>query len=454
MRKSELSQYVYALLDANRQRGILVQEVFPPVTSADSKSRFGGLPLLPEGVAWPTSNDGSALHFMAQIYLSELPKNDWLPSKGMLLFFGRLDGEMIWEDYATTGDACRVIFTENEPTAPAHSGLMSAPVSVPAMRFDDNFYPSIVARTIVEGSVPSNQVPLCPVVFAPIDTWSEYPLWLPGTNPNEDVKENEVDLEASIFKAYEIVHAKFRLSMMQQALRERRAFPVFSPTTFEIGHYWVNDEAHSRTYIAAARRRSEFPHFVIDLRFALKIWTEHIKELTESLRENQSTAPSSKITDQLKVVLEQVEKLSSELKGVPAFSLLAEDIKELSWRIFYAGCQNGIYTHNLQVMIQSSMAMTMMCLPDGCLEEVPASYLTYANERFFNSGSFNQILGYVKSSQSLFGLHKDNILLISLRHNRMMGFDFGDVGECTFWIDKNALAQRDFSEVFGFIQGG
>jgi uncharacterized protein YwqG len=454
MRTSELSQYVYALLDANRQRGILVQEVFPPVTSPDSKSRFGGLPLLPGGVAWPTSNDGTALHFMAQIYLSELPKNDWLPSKGTLLFFGRLDGEMIWEDYATAGDACRVIFTESEPAAPADSDLTSVPVTVPAMGFDDHFYSTMVARTIVEGSVPSNQVPFCPVVFAPIDTWSEYPLWLPITNPNEEVKEDEVDLEASVFKAYEKLHANFRLSMMQQALRERRAFPVFPPTTFEIDSYWTNDEAYSQSFIGAARRTSEFPRYVIDLRFAVKIWTEYIKELIKNPRENQSIAAQSKITDQLKIVLEQIEKLFSELRGAPAFSSLTEDIKDRSWRIFYVGCKNGIYAHNLQDMIRSSMAMSMMCLSDRCLEEVPASYLTYANERFFRSGGFNQILGYVKSSQSLYGLHKDNILLISLRHNAMMGFNFGDVGECTFWIDKNALAQRDFSKVFGFIQGG
>jgi hypothetical protein len=285
------------------------------------------------------------------------------------------------------------------------------------MGFDDNFYPTMVMRTIVEGSVPSNEVPLCPVVFAPIDTWSEYPLWLPSANPNEDVKGDDVDLEASVFKAYENVHAKFRLSMMQQALRERRAFPVFTPTTFEIGSYWTDDEANSRLFIGAARRTSEFPRYVIDLRFAVKIWTKYINELIKNPRENQSINAPSKTIDQLNIVLQQIEKLFFKLRGVPAFSLLDEDIKERAWRIFYVGCKNGIYSHNLQSMIQSSMAMTTMCLPERCLEEVPASYLTYANERFFDPGGFNQILGFVKSSQSLYGLHKDNILLLSLRND-------------------------------------
>lgn len=75
-------------------------------------SRFGGLPDLPPGVAWP-ARDGVPMEFVAQIRLADVaahdPEND-LPHSGSLLFFYNSQ----WEAYDMSDefDCCRVIFVD------------------------------------------------------------------------------------------------------------------------------------------------------------------------------------------------------------------------------------------------------------------------------------------------------------------------------------------------------
>ncbi len=80
-------------------------------------SRFGGLPDLPVGVAWPNCEAGP-IPFLAQVNLSELPSSpgrELLPERGLLSFFyGNPDGEFHFpddEDGVTGGTV--VLFTED-----------------------------------------------------------------------------------------------------------------------------------------------------------------------------------------------------------------------------------------------------------------------------------------------------------------------------------------------------
>lgn len=73
-------------------------------------SRFGGIPDLPPGVAWP-SRDDVPMEFVAQIRLSEIAAHDaenTLPHDGSLLFFYNSQ----WQAYDEEDelDCCRVIF--------------------------------------------------------------------------------------------------------------------------------------------------------------------------------------------------------------------------------------------------------------------------------------------------------------------------------------------------------
>lgn len=87
-------------------------------------SRLGGLPSLPEGIAWPRQSvNGLPLHFLAQIDFSELPRSqpgprgmEALPERGFAYFFADIEEEMLW-GFGERGDnhaATRVIYSPTQ----------------------------------------------------------------------------------------------------------------------------------------------------------------------------------------------------------------------------------------------------------------------------------------------------------------------------------------------------
>ncbi|MEQ9438892.1 MAG: YwqG family protein [Cyclobacteriaceae bacterium] len=52
-----------------------------------TQSKFGGLPYLPEGIAYPTDEDGLPLFLLAQINCQDLPALEDFPKKGILQFY-------------------------------------------------------------------------------------------------------------------------------------------------------------------------------------------------------------------------------------------------------------------------------------------------------------------------------------------------------------------------------
>lgn len=73
--------------------------------TSSSASKLGGLPWLPDGVAWPRQlKSNTPLHFLAQIDLAALPPSPLvpsgpqLPSSGILYFFADMYETMMWGD--------------------------------------------------------------------------------------------------------------------------------------------------------------------------------------------------------------------------------------------------------------------------------------------------------------------------------------------------------------------
>lgn len=116
---------VDARLDRAREPTIWLRRVL----EADSLSKLGGLPNLPDGVDWPRQGvSNTPLHFLAQIELAHLPptplapRTAALPARGFLFFFADMEEEMLWGwgDRGADRDATRVIYAETAgpPRAP------------------------------------------------------------------------------------------------------------------------------------------------------------------------------------------------------------------------------------------------------------------------------------------------------------------------------------------------
>jgi hypothetical protein len=67
---------------------------------------------------------------------------------------------------------------------------------------------------------------------------------------------------------------------------------------------------------------------------------------------------------------------------------------------------------------------------------------------------FSQMLGHAPSAQEPLFPGDPTVCLLNLASDHGLGWMFGDVGNCTFWIKPDDLARRDFSRVWGTIEGG
>ena len=86
----------------NAKEAIMLARTWPISGAVEGRSWFGGAPLLPSFMAWPTLPASRApLHFLAQIDCAELPRvkeGDAMPEDGLLLFFAYIDEDMFWHE--------------------------------------------------------------------------------------------------------------------------------------------------------------------------------------------------------------------------------------------------------------------------------------------------------------------------------------------------------------------
>jgi len=97
------------------------------------RSRFGGLPDVAEGAAWPVV-DGVALSFIGQLDLRDLAPfaaaDGVLPSEGLLSFF--FDGALTGYDRGEAPDRARVIYTDTRASRLVRVERAPVPVAAAA----------------------------------------------------------------------------------------------------------------------------------------------------------------------------------------------------------------------------------------------------------------------------------------------------------------------------------
>jgi hypothetical protein len=66
---------------------------------------------------------------------------------------------------------------------------------------------------------------------------------------------------------------------------------------------------------------------------------------------------------------------------------------------------------------------------------------------------FAQMLGHASSVQEPPSPGDTTLCLLNLPSDSTLGWSFGDVGVCSFWIRPEDLERRDFSKAWGVIEG-
>lgn len=63
------------------------------------------------------------------------------------------------------------------------------------------------------------------------------------------------------------------------------------------------------------------------------------------------------------------------------------------------------------------------------------------------------MLGHAPSAQDALPAGDPALCLLNLASDMGLGWSFGDVGNCTFWISPRHLAGREFDKVWATIEG-
>ncbi|WP_422772581.1 DUF1963 domain-containing protein [Plantactinospora sp. WMMC1484] len=127
--------------------------------------RYGGVPPLPPGVAWPVQHteyaEGIPLRFLAEIECAKLPRpadlDVTLPATGSLLFFSNLDVYTLYEE--PEKDLTAVMHVETDPAA--------EPPAVPVIEPDEGYEGA-------QGMVVIEPTPLYAAVFLDLPNWEAF----------------------------------------------------------------------------------------------------------------------------------------------------------------------------------------------------------------------------------------------------------------------------------------
>ncbi|MGI5498955.1 DUF1963 domain-containing protein [Lentzea sp. CA-135723] len=122
----------------------------------DVVGQFGGLPRLPVGARWPSSEDGSPLPFLASVDCTALPQAEGLalPEAGSLLFFLHHEHDLLAPLTADEPEYARVVHVP--------AGTETAPASPPASHDSRTFFHEDIPFLLAERPLSASVEPVLP----------------------------------------------------------------------------------------------------------------------------------------------------------------------------------------------------------------------------------------------------------------------------------------------------
>jgi hypothetical protein len=448
-----------------RRDAVLLHRPYPPHSGRRTNSKFGGLPRLPDHYEWPCTSHGAPLHFLAQIDCADIKYPTPLPERGVLFFFGRDDEEQIWNHGGTAHDDCRVIY--------ALDAFAATPPRQPP---DDlqpigGYYSRPAWRDLLRKGEPGPKVHVeWPIVPLPITSW---PHVLPTDQQDEPT--------SFLGRLLQILKGAKQDDSQSNGIgwRLRGAKPGESWQEAQ-ARLKAYDEEHNRLLVAAfAEATGEEPR---DTANSIQAKLAAARSVFFDAEDGREAYPSHWLTIHYaaRALLHRPESVSSVTGDEPAIVAAAEDwlrrsneagldsfvprLERSAFRDWLRGLRRPDDEQPLPFsaadLVFASMVATIRAWSGdpARAERIPAS--TYKNLCFqFSHFSdyfglqFSQMLGHAPSAQEPRSPNDPTICLLNLASEDALGWMFGDVGYCTFWISPKDLARRDFSNAWGTIEG-
>jgi uncharacterized protein YwqG len=428
-----------ALLASHRAPGILLQRPYPPSAFPNVRSRLGGKPQLPATLDWPLGThhgEETAMHFLAQIDCSELPRvDDAMPDKGMLFFFAVNAEEQIW-DGDEPGTSVRVLYAEDVPAdtpqtepPPALQPILSAVASDRSSTFP---WPQLAGE---DGPRLHTEWPL---LAHRLDTWPEWDMIPEGdADPDYDAYSRRV----SALRLGAAAAAIAQVPGAQSAKPWERPAPM--PWNFPVA--WL-------------RMQKDFPYAGIMMEDIARMLACRCACLEDS---------EALVRDALQWV--QRGRQIGPDQACPADDALA--FRE--WIVGLAGEHGeGSVTGNIMASAFTRGALSIVALAGGSTDvaqRVPrelyqameSNHLPFEEDSRHCAAGYgsrsraviHQMLGHAVLLQNTGAMiEEDPVCLLQLANDDAIDLKLGDCGQATFWIRRSDLAQRRFDRVEGVVE--
>ncbi len=431
---------------------------YPPPIEVSPRSRFGGLPDLPADCPWPrtvSDEDHSSanvpLHFLAQIDLGEMP---WLPEAmpkaGTLLFFARVDEEMLWggdEDPRDEGRAVydprndvQVIYDPESagvPTEPPHD---MRPIMDGYCEFDREYtldgeqqrtiYPSWPLRGYAITSVPSAGA----------------------------FRRGEIPLGGAV--PYQEEYRKFRARQVTAAT----GIPPLGPERPEppIDFDTVKMDGVDVT-IVRPEQSLDYPWVALTMALTIRAilknpanrfpeqWQEQTRAMLAAVEAMEPAARPSG---------DEAAAFIAWLNALPTTSSDSDQARTRHWHAAFLRILPRV-CRELAIRAGSDPVLAAALPPEVFEYQAEDHAPVYAERtRKEADGSprlnieIHQMFGYLPSTQAPQPVGHENICLLQLRSDYGTGLMLCDVGEAEFWIKPDDLKALAFDKVWGFTCGG
>lgn len=413
-----------ALFRRYRREAVLLHRPWPPHAGPPTNSHLGGLPRLPESLAWPRTSRGTPLHFMAQIDCADIPFRTSLPERGVLFFFGR-DDTNAWMAAEPATDYCRVLYAPDALplTPPRRPPADLAPLKRPL-------------------AAPDNVHPAWPVVPLPFDSF-------PGEDalphPNDRAEgawrrllgrfapgaSREPAIGAEVLAAY---HAQ---------LYARRAAALIAATGAQppggAGTAKKAADAGAALFGFPAAGPQSFPqHWAYVHHLALAILDRPLFYAIGEAEPGERAAEAERWLDRSR-------------EGPLDRPVAEEDRQALrTWLAGFDGHPGLVYGSAADTIRSWAGDPALAAqVPGHVYAACAPSFWGY---REYNP-QFSQMLGHTPAPHVARPVYDPTICLLNLDTDGALGWYFGEGGQCTFWIAPGDLARRDFSKVEGRLDG-
>jgi hypothetical protein len=421
------NRHIDALLERHRKPAIVLHRPYPPTTAPTVRSRLGGLPTLPAGLDWPRGSNGVPLHFMAQIDCADLPQLGALPAAGTLFFFAREDEEMVWGE-GDPADDCRVLYAPQ----PVPERPTPAPPDLPPLKdahaSENSYYAPDWVLPGEDGPAVHHSWPL---VALRIDSW-------PDRSALDGHIGDDYDRRVDALRAATVMAAT-GLPSHSEYVPDWSLFPVDrGGSRFpQLGIMIDRVARRMLRQIIDNQRHSEGDQaLVFD---PASRWVARAKEI------GLAGIPSAADIDAFGTWL---KRLSAEL---PATSWLRHKLD----RIFTGALLDTIaYGAGVPEIAARIPPYFYNVLENHHLPFTQSKHGAHVACKPWRIGArCHQMLGHVPSSQGAMPVDSDTVCLLQLTTDDAIDFTFGDVGEATFWIEADDLANRRFDTVRATMQG-